>query len=76
MSMEALAGKNPVSHVGKLYNVLAQNIAQDIVHTVDGVLEVYCYLLGQIGQPIDDPAVADLKVRLASGMIWKMSVGK
>lgn len=68
MSMEALAGKNPVSHVGKLYNVLAQNIAQDIVHTVDGVLEVYCYLLGQIGQPIDDPAVADLKVRLASGI--------
>ena len=68
MSMEALAGKNPVSHIGKLYNVLAQRIAQDIVNSVDGVLEVYCYLLGQIGQPIDDPAVADLKVRLASGV--------
>jgi S-adenosylmethionine synthetase len=24
---EALAGKNPVSHVGKLYNVAARNIA-------------------------------------------------
>jgi S-adenosylmethionine synthetase len=68
MSMEALAGKNSVSHIGKLYNVLAQNIAHDIVSSVDGVLEVYCYLLGQIGQPIDQPAVADLKLRLASGV--------
>ncbi len=69
MSMEALAGKNAVSHIGKLYNVLAQNIAHDIVNSVDGVLEVYCYLLGQIGQPIDQPAVSDLKLRLASGVI-------
>lgn len=68
MSMEALAGKNPVSHIGKLYNVLAQNIAHDIVNSVKGVLEVYCYLLGQIGRPIDNPAVADLKLHLAPGI--------
>ncbi len=68
MSMEAAAGKNPVSHVGKLYNLLAHRIAQDIVRSVVGVDEAYCYLLGQIGRPIDEPAVADLKLRLASGV--------
>ncbi len=68
MSMEALAGKNPVSHIGKLYNVVAQNIAHDIVNSVEGVLEAYCYLLGQIGRPIDNPAVADLKLHLAPGI--------
>lgn len=68
MSMEAAAGKNPVSHVGKLYNLLAHRIAQDIVSSVTGVDEAYCYLLGQIGRPIDEPAVIDLKLRLTSGV--------
>jgi len=68
MSMEATAGKNPVSHVGKLYNLLAQRIAQQVVSEVGGVAEAYCYLLGQIGRPIDDPAVIDLKLRLAAGV--------
>lgn len=67
MSMEAAAGKNPVSHVGKLYNLLAHHIAQDVAGTVAGVDEAYCYLLGRIGRPIDDPAVVDLKLRLAAG---------
>lgn len=66
MSMEAAAGKNPVSHVGKLYNLLAHRIAQDIVSSVVGVDEAYCYLLGQIGRPINEPAVVDLKLRLTS----------
>ena len=65
MSMEAAAGKNPVSHVGKLYNLLAQRIAQEVVSEVVGIAEAYCYLLGQIGRPIDEPAVIDLKLRLA-----------
>jgi S-adenosylmethionine synthetase len=32
MSLEAVAGKNPVAHVGKIYNVLANKIA-NAVHT-------------------------------------------
>jgi S-adenosylmethionine synthetase len=67
MSMEAVAGKNPVNHVGKLYNLLAQRITQAVVADVADVDEAYCYLLGQIGHPIDDPAVVDLKLRLAPG---------
>ena len=38
MSLEAAAGKNPVSHVGKLYNVLATLIARDIHAKVEGVV--------------------------------------
>lgn len=68
MSMEATAGKNPVSHVGKLYSLLAQRIAQEVIGKVAGIAEAYCYLLGRIGQPIDDPAVVDLKLRLAPGV--------
>ena len=45
MSIEAAAGKNPITHVGKLYNVLAQRIAASIVVEVPGVQEAYCGLL-------------------------------
>lgn len=68
MSMEAAAGKNPVSHVGKLYNLLAHRIAQDLVREVEGVIEAYCCLLGRIGRPIDDPAAVELQLRLAPGV--------
>ena len=64
MSLEAAAGKNPVSHVGKLYNVLATRIARALVGEVSGVLEAHCYLVSQIGRPITDPQLADLKLRL------------
>ena len=36
MTMESVAGKNPVTHVGKLYNVTAGLIAEAIVNEVDG----------------------------------------
>ncbi len=58
MSMEGAAGKNPVNHTGKVYNLLAIEIANEIVATVDGVQEVYIKLLSEIGRRIDDPRVA------------------
>ncbi len=61
MSMEATAGKNPVSHVGKLYNLLSHRIAIDIAE-VTGIEEVQIYLLSQIGHPIDEPAEACARV--------------
>lgn len=64
MSIEAAAGKNPVTHVGKLYNVLAQRIAASIVGEIVGVQEAYCGLLSQIGRPINEPQLIDVKVRL------------
>ena len=62
MSIEAAAGKNPVSHVGKLYNVLAQRIANKIAEEVKGVREVYVMLVSQIGKPITEPQIAYLQV--------------
>ncbi len=37
MSLEAAAGKNPVSHAGKIYNVVAQRIAETLAATVPQV---------------------------------------
>jgi S-adenosylmethionine synthetase len=67
MSMEAAAGKNPVNHVGKLYNILAHRLAHALVADVEGVETAYCYLLGRIGRPIDEPAVVDIRLKLADG---------
>lgn len=68
MNMEAAAGKNPVSHVGKLYNILAQMISSEIVERLAGVEECYCYLVSQIGCPVDEPKVVDLKLHLQAGV--------
>lgn len=59
---EAAAGKNPVSHVGKIYNVLTYRIAQHVYEEVPEVEEVYIWLLSRIGSPIDKPAVAAAQV--------------
>lgn len=61
MSLEAAAGKNPVSHVGKLYNVLAHLIARDIQNDVSGVQETTVQLLSAIGSPVDQPQVASIE---------------
>ncbi|UXD21236.1 S-adenosylmethionine synthetase [Ignicoccus pacificus DSM 13166] len=63
MSMEAAAGKNPVSHVGKLYNVAANEIARKVVEELPETKEVYVELLSQIGKPITEPLVATLRVK-------------
>lgn len=65
MSLEAAAGKNPVSHTGKLYNLLADRIARALVAEVPGVEEAHCRLLSRIGSPITEPALADVGLRLA-----------
>jgi len=59
---EAAAGKNPVSHVGKIYNTLTHKIAGEIYRNVSGLEEVYIWLLSQIGKPIDQPAIAAAQV--------------
>lgn len=68
MSLEAAAGKNPVAHVGKLYNVLATLIAREVHETFDAVEEVGVQLLSNIGRPIDEPELAALEVRVKGGL--------
>ncbi len=64
---EAAAGKNPVSHVGKIYNLLTHHIAHQIYQKVEGLEEVYIWLLSQIGKPIDQPAIAAAQVIMKTG---------
>jgi len=64
---EAAAGKNPVSHVGKIYNLLTHRIAEQVYERVSGLEEVYIWLLSRIGRPIDQPAVAAAQVVMKAG---------
>jgi S-adenosylmethionine synthetase len=61
---EAAAGKNPVSHVGKIYNVLSQLLARQIYHEVSGLREVIVWLCSRIGDPVDNPQVISVQVKL------------
>ncbi len=61
MSLEATAGKNARAHVGKLYNVMARQIAERIYQESGKVDEVYVRLLSQIGRPIDKPLVISIQ---------------
>ncbi|MCE7699341.1 MAG: methionine adenosyltransferase [Methanobacterium paludis] len=45
MSMEATSGKNPINHVGKIYNLLSNKMAEDIAKDVEGVKQVHIMLL-------------------------------
>ena len=68
MSMEATSGKNPVNHIGKIYNLLSTEIAESVVSEVDGIRDLQLRLLSQIGQPIDQPHVADAQVVTEDGV--------
>ena len=69
MSMEASAGKNPVTHVGKLYNILAFKIAEDITKEAGGdVKEVHVRIVSQIGKPVDQPQVLSIQIIPAEGV--------
>ncbi len=67
MGTEAAAGKNPVSHVGKIYNILSHRIARKIYESTEGVKEVYVLLLSRIGTPIDRPQMANAQILLEKG---------
>lgn len=62
ISMEGTPGKNPVNHTGKIYNLLANKIANEVVDSVDGIQEVYIKILSEIGRRIDDPKVATAQI--------------
>ncbi|MFX1326495.1 MAG: methionine adenosyltransferase [Promethearchaeota archaeon] len=63
MSLEAVCGKNPINHVGKLYNILSTEIARDIFARGQGdIIEAHVKLLSQIGRPITDPWIASIEL--------------
>lgn len=68
MSLEAAAGKNPVSHVGKIYNILARDIAEAVVARVPEVAFAQCYMVSRIGSPVERPALTHVCVETRGGM--------
>jgi len=69
VSNEAAAGKNPVSHVGKIYNVLSHKIANEVYSNVNDIKEIYIWLVSKIGTPIDQPKIAAAQVKMNSGSV-------
>ncbi len=55
MSLEAICGKNPINHVGKLYNILLMELSREIINRGQGdVVEAHVKSSSQIGRPITD----------------------
>ena len=63
MTLESVAGKNPVSHVGKIYNIVAERIARAIVAEGEGVTGAEVFLVSRIGTPVRDPWVVHVRLR-------------
>jgi S-adenosylmethionine synthetase len=72
MTMESVAGKNPLTHVGKLYNLAAGLIAERLVAEVPNLLAANCFLLSRIGQRIDRPQIVDLRVASTGTALAKL----
>ncbi|MDD4651825.1 MAG: methionine adenosyltransferase [Methanothrix sp.] len=76
MSLEATCGKNPINHVGKIYNLLSTEAAKQIAAQVEGIDEVYIKILSQIGKPIDEPHIASVQIVPKEGVdIKKLEAG-
>jgi S-adenosylmethionine synthetase len=60
MTMEAVAGKNPVNHVGKIYSIAANRIAREIHGEYPEFGGVGCLLVSRIGAPINDPQLVHM----------------
>lgn len=62
MSLEAVTGKNPATHVGKLYSVLAHLTAHAICEDIPELREASVKIVSAIGRPLDQPQVAAINV--------------
>ena len=51
---EAVAGKNPVSHIGKIYNAMSFKLAEQIHNDLPD-LEVLVWMYNVIGKPVNEP---------------------
>ena len=62
MSLEATSGKNPVSHIGKIYNYFAKDLSRLIVeHNFSE--EANVFIVSQIGKPINEPQLLHIKLK-------------
>lgn len=76
MSLEAAYGKNPISHVGKIYSVVADQIAGRIIGELPGISDCTVYMVSQIGRRIDDPKNVHLDLSTESKAKYESLSGK
>ena len=62
MSLEAISGKNPVSHIGKIYNHFAFDLSRAIVENKYAE-EAHVFIVSQIGKPITQPQLLNIKLK-------------
>lgn len=68
MSLEAAAGKNVAAHAGKLYNVLAFEIARAVVAAEASAAPVSVQILSTIGDPISMPTLVSIGLNTSDGI--------
>jgi S-adenosylmethionine synthetase len=68
MTLEAAAGKNVVSHVGKSYSIVAHQIARELVTNCPEIAEATCLLVSRIGSPVETPQVVELQIQTRNGV--------
>jgi S-adenosylmethionine synthetase len=68
MTLEAAAGKNVVSHVGKSYSIIAHHMAIELVAKCPDIAEATCVLVSRIGRPAGMPQVVELQIQTRDGV--------
>lgn len=61
MTLEAYAGKNPATHVGKLLSLAADRAARGCA-ALDGVRAAECVLVSRIGALVSEPQIASVRI--------------
>lgn len=67
MSLDAANGKNPANHVGKLYNLLSTELAEQVCEEIDDVSFAQVKLLSQMGTAIDEPHIGAVEIETVDG---------
>lgn len=76
LGTEAAAGKNPVSHVGKIYNLLSHHVAERLYNEITGVREATVYFVSRIGTQIDKPHIAAAQIVPRPGLEMRDIAGR
>jgi S-adenosylmethionine synthetase len=62
MTLEATAGKNPISHTGKIYNIVAKKIVNQILKEYPEIEQTSCYVVSEIGKSISQPQAVNVEL--------------
>ena len=60
MTLEATAGKNPINHTGKIYNICASTIITALLKEHPELEQTACYIVSEIGKPINQPQAVNV----------------